>query len=149
MLHITAAFFLVGGSVAAGIFNALSLRAERPSETAYLLRLVRITLPIIYIGVAGTLIFGLWLWHELDFGLGELWIWASLVLWIATNALGAIGGRHQEHVRKVAEELASSGDASTPEFQALLRDPKGNAMSWLAGAAVIGILILMIWRPGA
>ena len=149
MLHITAAFFLVGGSVAAGIFNALAIRAGRPSETASLLRLVRVTLPIIYIGVAGTLVFGLWLWHELDFGLGELWIWASLVLWIATNALGGIGGRYQERVRILAEELASSGDTSTPELQALLRDPKGNAMSWLAGAAVIGILILMIWRPGA
>ena len=47
MLHITAAFFLVGGSVAAGILNALSIRAERPSETAYLLRLIRVTLPVI------------------------------------------------------------------------------------------------------
>jgi uncharacterized membrane protein len=149
MLHITAAFFLVSGSVAAGILNALSIRAERPSETAYLLRLVRVTLPVIYIGVAGTLIFGLWLWHELDFGFGEFWIWASLVLWVAANALGGIGGRHQERLRERAEELASSGDTATPEFRAMLRDPKANAMSWLAGAAVVGILVLMIWRPGA
>ena len=30
MLHITGAFLLVGGSVAAGIFNTFAVRAERP-----------------------------------------------------------------------------------------------------------------------
>ena len=149
MFHITAAFLLVGGSVSAGILNVLALRAERPSETAYLLGLVRVTLPVIYVGVLGTLVFGLWLWHELGFGFGELWIWLSLVLWVATNALGGIGGRHQERSRALAAELAAAGDASTPELRALLHDRKGNAMSWLAGAATIAILILMFWKPGA
>ena len=149
MFHITAAFLLVGASVSAGILNALAIRAERPSESAYLLRLVRITLPFIYVGVLGTLVFGLWLWHQLHFSFGAFWIWASLVLWVATNALGGLGGRHQEHAREVAERLAGAGDASTDELRAILRDPKGNAMSWLAGAATLGILVLMIWKPGS
>jgi uncharacterized membrane protein len=149
MLHVTAAFLLVGGSVAAGILNVLALRAERPSETAYLLRLVRVTLPVIYAGIAGTLVFGIWLWHQLHFGIGEAWIWASLVLWVATNALGGIGGKHQERTRAVAERLAAAGDASTDELRALLHDRKGNAMSWLAGAATLSILVLMFWKPGA
>jgi len=149
MFHITAAFLLVGGSVSAGILNALAIRAQRPSETAYLLGLVRVTLPFIYVGVLGTLVFGLWLWHELHFGFGELWIWLSLALWVVTNALGGIGGRHQERSRALASELAEAGDTSTPELHALLRDPTGNAMSWLAGAATIAILVLMIWKPGA
>jgi len=149
MLHVTAAFFLVGGSVAAGILNALAIRAARPSETAYLLRLVRITLPVIGVGVAGTLIFGIWLWHELHFSIGAFWIWASLVLWVATSALGGIGGKHQERARKLAEQLAAAGDATSAELRTLLRDRKGNAMSWLAGAATLGILVLMIWKPGS
>jgi len=148
MFHMTAAFLLVAGSVAAGVFNTLAIRAERPSDIAYLLRLVRVTLPFIFVGVAGTLIFGLWLWHEQDLAFGELWIWLSLVLWVITNALGGMGGKHQERAREVAERLAASGDASNDELRAILRDPKGNAMSWLAGAATIGILVLMIWKPG-
>src|SRR4051794_24017008 len=144
MLHVTAAFFLVAGSVSAGILNTLAIRSERPSETAYLLRLVRVTLPVIGIGAAGTLLFGIWLWHQKHYALGEAWIWASLVLWIATNALGGIGGRHQERARKLAEQLAAAGDASSDELRALLRDRAGNAMSWLAGAATLGILVLMI-----
>jgi hypothetical protein len=35
----------------------------------------------------------------------------------------------------------------TDELRALLRDRRGNALSWLAGAATIAILVLMIWRP--
>ena len=149
MLHVTAAFFFVGGSVAAAILNTLAVRAERPSETAYLLRLVRVTLPVIGVGVAGTLIFGIWLWHELHFSLGAAWIWISLVLWVIASALGGIGGSHQERSRKLAERLAGAGDATTDELRALLRDPKGNAISWLAGIATVGILVLMIWRPGS
>ena len=149
MLHVTAAFFFVGGSVAAGVLNVLAIRAERPSEAAVLLRLVRRTLPVIGLGVAGTLAFGIWLWSEVGYRLGSAWIWASLALWVVANALGGRGGRHQERARELAEELTASGDASSAELRALLRDPKGNAMSWLAGIATLLILVLMIWKPGS
>jgi uncharacterized membrane protein len=149
MLHITSAFFLVGGSVAAGILNTLAIRAERPSESAYLLRLVRVTLPVIGIGSVGALVFGIWLWHELGFSIGAAWIWVSLALWVLAGALGGIGGKHQEKARELAERLAAAGDASNAELKALLRDRKGNALSWLAGAAILAILVLMIWKPGS
>ncbi len=71
------------------------------------------------------------------------------MLWVIANALGGIGGRHQERSRKLAEQLAAAGDTSTDELRALLRDPKGNAMSWLAGLATLAILVLMIWKPGS
>jgi uncharacterized membrane protein len=147
MLHISGAFFLVSGSVAAGILNVLAGRAERPSETALLLRLIKIAVIAIGIGAASTLIFGIWLWHEQGYGIGTVWIWASLVLWVIANALGGIGGKHQERTRKLAEQLAAAGDAMTDELRTLLRDPRGNALSWLAGAATLAILVLMIWKP--
>lgn len=149
MLHVTAAFFFVGGSVAAGILNVMSIRAERPSETAYLLRLIRVTLPVIGVGSIGALVFGVWLWHERGYSIGAAWIWISLVLWLVANALGGIGGRHQGRARELAERLAGAGDATTDELRALLRDPRGTAMSWLAGVATLLILVLMIWKPGA
>ncbi len=147
MLHIAAAFCLFGGSVAAGILNTLAIRSERPSETAFLLRLIRFALPVIYLGVAGTLVFGIWLWHRLGFALGTGWIWASLVLWVLANALGGIGGRHQERSRELAERLAAEGDAPSAELRALLRDPTGTAVSYAAGVATLAILVLMIWKP--
>jgi uncharacterized membrane protein len=147
MLHVTGAFFLVSGSVAAGVLNVLAARAERPSETALLLGLIRIAVIAIGIGAAGTLIFGIWLWHEQGYGIGTFWIWAALVLWVIANALGGIGGKHQERTRKLAEQLAAAGDTKSEELRALLRDPRGNALSWLAGAATLAILVLMIWKP--
>jgi uncharacterized membrane protein len=147
MLHVTGAFFLVSGSVAAGVLNVLAARAERPSEAALLLGLIRITVIAIGIGAAGTLIFGIWLWHEQGYGIGTFWIWAALVLWVIANALGGIGGKHQERTRKLAEQLSAAGDTKSEELRALLRDPRGNALSWLAGAATLAILVLMIWKP--
>lgn len=147
MLHVTGAFFLVSGSVAAGVLNVLAARAERPSEAALLLSLIRIAVVAIGIGAAGTLIFGIWLWHEQGYGIGTFWIWASLVLWVVANALGGIGGKHQERTRKLAEQLAAAGDTKSDELRALLRDPRANALSWLAGAATLAILVLMIWKP--
>jgi uncharacterized membrane protein len=149
MLHITAAFCLVGGSTAAAILNALAIRAERPSETAFLLRLIRYALPVIFAGVLGTLVFGIWLWHDLGFSIGTGWIWAALVLWAVGSALGGRGGRHQERSRELAERLAAAGDASTDELRALLRDPVGLALSYGAGIATLAVLVVMIWKPGA
>jgi uncharacterized membrane protein len=149
MLHVAAAFCLVAGSTAAAILNVLAIRAERPSETGFLLRLIRYTLPFIFAGVLGTLLFGIWLWHDLGFSIGTGWIWAALVFWVLASALGGRGGRHQERARELAERLATAGDATTEELRALLRDPKGLALSWGAGVATLAVLVLMIWKPGS
>jgi hypothetical protein len=49
----------------------------------------------------------------------------------------------------VAEGLGAAGDTMTDELRALLRDRRGNALSWLAGVATLAILVLMIWKPGS
>lgn len=146
-LHVTSAFFFFGASVAAAILNTLAIRSQRPSEAATLLRLIRYALPLLFLGVAGTLGFGIALWKERGYSIGAGWIWASVALWLVANALGGRGGRHQEKSRKLAERLAAEGDASSDELIALLRDPKGNAMSYLAGVAMILLLVLMVWKP--
>jgi uncharacterized membrane protein len=149
MLHITGAFLLVSGSIAAGVLNVLANRADRPSDAALLLRLIGPTVIVIGIGSVSTLVFGIWLWHELGFSIGAFWIWASLVLWLIANALGGAGGKHQRKAREHAEALAAAGDAPTTEIRALLRDSRANLISWVAGAATLAILVLMIWKPGS
>ncbi|MGN6797531.1 MAG: DUF2269 family protein [Gaiellaceae bacterium] len=149
MLHIAAAFLLVGGSTTAAILNVMAIRAEKPSETALLLGLIRRALPLIFAGVLGTLVFGIWLWHDLGFGFGTGWIWAALVFWALASALGGRGGRHQEQVREVAEREAAGGDTMSAELRAMLRDPKALALSYGAGVATLAVLVLMIWKPGS
>ena len=150
MLHITGAFLLVGGSVAAGVLNTMALRAERPSDAALYLGLIRKTLPLIGIGSIAALVFGLWLVFQQDtVDFFSFWILAALVLWAIMGALGGAGGKHQEQARRKAEQLAAAGDTSDAELTALLHDRRGNAMSWLAGLATLLLLIDMIWKPGA
>ena len=149
MLHVTGAFLFVSGSVAAGVLNVLANRAERPSDAALLLRLITPTVIVIGIGSLSSLVLGIWLWHELGYSIGAFWIWASLVLWAIANALGGMGGKHQRRARELAEQRASAGDTPTDEVRALLRNSRANAISWIAGAATLGILVLMIWKPGS
>lgn len=145
--HITAAFFFVGAAVAATIFNVLAVTAERPSDAAAYLRLVRRVLPLMFLGMGGALVFGIWLWNHQGYSIGAGWIWASLVLFAISGQLGKRGGDHQEKARQVAERLTAEGDTPNDELRAILRDPVGSAMSYAAGVAVLAILVLMIWKP--
>jgi uncharacterized membrane protein len=96
-----------------------------------------------------TLGFGLWLVSDADYGWGETWIVLALILWFVANALGGIGGRRDIRTREFAEQLAAQGDQPSAELQARLRDPVALALSWGSGIVVLGILALMIWKPGA
>jgi uncharacterized membrane protein len=148
-LHVTGAFFLVGGSVMAATLNVLALRSSVPSESAQLLRLIKTAVIFIGAGAGMTLVLGLWLVHHVGYSYGKLWVWGAILLWVISSALGSVGGRHQEKTRELAERLAAEGDAPNDELRALLRDRRGNAMSYAAGLATLLILVLMIWKPGA
>jgi uncharacterized membrane protein len=140
---------VLGGAVIAGVFNFSALRRERPSEIALLFRLTRFAVSSISIGMVLTLVFGLWLVEHVDYGWGDTWIVAALVLWVVANALGGIGGRRDTEARKLAERLAAEGDAPSAELSSRLRDPVSLALSWGSGVVAIAILALMIWKPGA
>lgn len=148
-LHVSGAFLVLGGATMAGIFNVAALRRERPSEIALLFRLTRVAASSISIGMVLTLGFGLWLVSHEDYGWGEGWIVATLVLWVVSNALGGIGGGREKRTRELAERLAAEGDMPSPELTARLRDPVSSALSWGSGLVVLAILALMIWKPGA
>ena len=149
--HVTGAFLLVGGTVVAGFLTIATLRRERPSEIAALLGLIRVSLPFIYAGVALTLVFGLVLVHEANQGYSyrDAWVIAALVLWLVANALGGVGGRRQENVRRLARELSSERDTPSDELRARLVDPIGLALSFGSGLAVFAVLALMILKPGS
>jgi uncharacterized membrane protein len=148
-LHVTGAFLVLGGAVMAGIFNVAALRRDRPSEIAVLFRLTRVAVIAIGAGMGLTLVFGLWLVHDVGYGWGQTWIVLALVLWVLANAFGGIGGGREKRTRKLAERLAAEGDAPSQELSARLRDPVWLALSWGSGAAIVAMLALMIWKPGA
>ena len=80
------------------------------------------------VGGLGTLIFGIWLALDLDqYDFFDGWILLALLLWFVATGLGqtvqrGIGG---DDIRSVI------------------------ALHWIRTIVVIGLLVTMIWKPGA
>jgi hypothetical protein len=122
-LHILSAFALVAGILA---LSAMALGAPiGPGPFALGNRLVEI-------GGTGVLVFGLWIVFREDvYDISDGWILGAIVLWIVATGLGTMAGR-----------AVPEGD--DPRFAG-----RAVAMHWVAAVATIGILVLMVWKPGA
>ena len=137
-LHVTGAFFLLGGVMVATILSVLGHRAERPSELAAFMGLARFAVVFIIAGQLLLLVFGLWLVHEFHFSFGSFWIWASLVLFVAAGVVGKKGGDREGETRALALELAAKDDVTTDELRAKVNDRVTLALS--SGAGVLGLV---------
>jgi len=147
--HVVGAFLFVSGAVAVGALHTLATRRERPSEVAFLLSLTRPAVGVVGAGALLTLGLGAWLVHEEGWSWGDGWIGAALVLWIVSVVLGGIGGRSARHARYLAERLAADGDRPSDELRRALADPADRALNYASFLAVVAVLALMIWKPGA
>ena len=80
------------------------------------------------VGGLGTLILGIWLALYLDeYDFFDGWILGAIGLWLVATGLGI-------RARIGAEDVS-------PE--------RAPLMHWLRTLAVLGLLVLMIWKPGA
>jgi cell division protein FtsW (lipid II flippase) len=80
------------------------------------------------VGGLGTLVLGVWLALYLDqYEIWDGWIIGAIVVWLVATGLG-------ENVRKRLAEGHTSAVTT---------------MHWLRTLAVLGLLVLMIWKPGA
>jgi hypothetical protein len=131
--HVLSSFLLVG---ALAYFWALVL-ATRPGRMMFggaaSLSLARPATIAVSVGVAGTLVFGVWLAIYLDeYQVWDGWIIGSLVLWAIGTGAGARSGR----------ALTPVGDVY-PSWR------RGVLLHTVASAAALLVLVLMIWKPGA
>jgi uncharacterized membrane protein len=148
-LHLLSAFTLVSGAVAAGILQVTALRRDRPSEVALLLRASRPAVLLVIGGAIGALVFGIALAHHLGDSLGEGWISAALALWLVAMVTGELGGRSARKARELAEKLAAEGDRPSEELRALVAHRPSLLLSYASSAAILAIIVLMVFKPGA
>lgn len=148
-LHVLAAFLFLSGTIMVGLFQLATLRRSRPSEVARLFAAGRVGVALVSLGALAVLVLGVWLAEEGGYGVGDEWVVASLVLWAVALALGGVGGRAYRRARELAERLAAEGDAPSEELDRLVRARAALALNWASLAAVLAILVLMIWKPGA
>lgn len=118
-LHVLAAFAL---AIAVVTYTAVAVGAY-PGSPA-----VRVADVCWDVGGLGTLILGIWLALHLDgYEVWDGWILGAIVLWAIATETG----------RRAKLDLGG------PEATG------ATAMHWLRTLAVLGLLVLMVWKPGA
>jgi uncharacterized membrane protein len=147
-LHVTGAFLFLGATLAAVVLNVAAMLRDKPSEIAFLFRLVA-RASFAFGGLPLVLIFGLWLVPEVDYDWTDGWIVWALILFVLANALGGLGGVRSKPVRELAEQLAAQGDQPSAELRSRVRAPSLMILNFGAAAMSFAILVLMIWKPGA
>ncbi len=145
--HLLGALLFVAGIVVAGVAFEAARRRDSAAEIALLLGLTRIGVLLVAVGALLLLGFGLWLVHLGGFGYGAGWISAAIALYVAALALGALGGQRPKQARRLAARLAEEGEPVSGELRALLDDPVSLAANYASAAAVLAILVLMVFKP--
>jgi hypothetical protein len=123
--HLIAAFLLAATVV---MYSADALGAAAPGRTLF------VADRCWDVGGLGTLIFGIWLALYLDqYDFFDGWILGALALWFVATGLG------QTVQRRIAAE--EGGAVATMRAVATLH--------WIRTLVVLGLLVLMVWKPGA
>jgi uncharacterized membrane protein len=148
-LHLLGAFSLVGGTLVAGVSFETARRHEAPAEIALLLGLSRIGVMLVALGTLLVLGFGLWLVDLGDWGYDAGRVDAGIGLFVVAVVLGGIGGQRPKRARKLAQRLAAEGAPASCELRALLDNRASLAINYLSALLLFGVLLLMVFKPGA
>jgi hypothetical protein len=118
-LHLVAVFLL---AVTVVTYSAVTLGAAAPGRTLF------VADRCWDVGGLGTLVLGIWLALYLDqYDFFDGWILGAIALWFVATGLG------QSLQRRMAS--GETGAIAT--------------MHWLRTLVIIGLLVLMVWKPGA
>ena len=148
-LHLAGVFLFVGGSIAAAVLRRAAMARQRPSEIALLLRAVRPVVPVVAGGLVLAIAAGFWLAHRSGYALSQTWLTLTFVLVAWMLVAGAVAGRQDRRTRELAEQLAADGDAPAAGLARRLRDPANLALNASMLVAVVAVVALMVWKPGA
>ena len=117
--HLIAAFLL---AVTVVTYTAVALGATTGGRTLF------VADRCWDVGGLGTLVLGIWLALDLDeYDFFDGWILGAIALWFVATGLG----------QSTQRRLAADANADIA------------VMHWLRTLAVLGLLVLMIWKPGA
>jgi uncharacterized membrane protein len=150
-LHLLSAAALVGGSTLFSVLIVANWNVDRPAQALAYVRISRAGGILIGAASALVLIFGVWLAFEKDdYQVWDGWILAAFVLWIVGVGAGQRAGVRYARVVEVAEAGAGRGeDAPDEAIAAIVRDRQALVLHCVSAAAIVLILVDMIFKPGA
>ena len=149
-LHLLSAFALVAAEV---IFGAMVVTLWREASTLRVdsfYRVSQIATWLVQAGSAGTLIFGLWLSISKDpYEPWNGWIIAAFVLWAITVGTGAVAGKQYGAAAMEAKRLLGEGTSTSSAVAETFGPSKAFKLHLVSNAAIVLLLLDMIWKPGA
>jgi uncharacterized membrane protein len=151
-LHVATAFALVAALVVFWIIAVAGRNTDRPSESLRLFSIARPANILVVVGTMGTLIFGIWLAIDSDaYKVWDGWVLLAIALWVVAAGTGQRGGQTYAEAQKLAAQLAADGRGDEPsaELRVRLQDRRAMWLNIVSSAAVLAILIVMIYKPGA
>ena len=150
-LHLLMAATLVGSLVMTWIVVVSSLSAHTPAATLSLHRVALVGTATTLVGLVGAIAFGIWLTIlRDDFQLWDGWVIAAIALWVvATIALQRSFAEYAKPVERAKALAAAGQNEPNAELTALNRSTTGLLLRALASAAIVLIVVDMIWKPGA
>jgi uncharacterized membrane protein len=149
-LHLLAAVALVAAEVMFTVMIAGLWRSDSPTKVASTMPLARLGVLFVMIGMAGTVVFGVWLAiSREEYQLWDGWIIAALVLWALGGFLGQKSGEAYQAGGELGAKLVAEGTTSSSE----LAETFGASRAfWLHNATLLVVVLIvvdMIWKPGA
>ena len=150
-IHLLFAATLVGGLVMSWILVVAARSVDEAATTLSFDRVAMVAAVATVLGLLGTIVLGIWVailrpqFHPWDG-----WVIGAIVLWgIATMALARSFVEYRKPAEKARELIAAGHSGPSAELVALQRTSIGLALRVLASAAVVLIVIDMIYKPGA
>jgi hypothetical protein len=143
VLHIASAFTFVSAYTMVSALLVAGLRVDDRTRALSLLRLARPADVLAWVGATGTLVFGLGLVLDSEtYDLLDGWIIAALVLWlIAEETI-----RREDLLFKKGRQVVRSGGPD--ELRDVLHSRRAAALHLIGGAALLGLLFVMVYKPG-
>jgi uncharacterized membrane protein len=149
-LHVFGAFALTGAITLLSIGIVATWRAQQPSDIVRLAGIRRAGDRLMAAGITITLVFGVWLAIEVDgYHVWDGWVLAALALWAVAAETGRRAADAHREIGAEAARLVQSGDAAELRLAAKARGVQALGMHAASTAAVLLVLVDMIWKPGA
>ena len=150
-LHLLSAFAYVAGMIVFWVLIVAVRRTDTPDGTIRMAPVVKVGTIATAVGAVGTIVFGLWLTFSVGgYRIWDFWIIAALVLWALAGGVGGRTGKEYQKGMHKALELEGAGQTGpNAELLALNRTQNGVVLHAIASAALLLLLIDMIWKPGA
>jgi uncharacterized membrane protein len=150
-LHVLSAFALVAAEVLFTFLIVTLWKTDLPGDIARVSRISRFGSILVGVGSVGVLIFGIVLAFEADsYAIWDGWIIAAIVLWLVFAELGRRGGKAYDAAGARARALVAEGrNEPNSELGAMFRSPTALWLHLGSMAAVVLLLLDMIFKPGA